>query len=413
VSLPNLVVDDTQAQRNALQIPPLLAPLPNLIGSLPVIVTGLGSFDPQGWASEETLDVEAVHATAPGARIIYQGADSDNNLDLTRAQNQVVENNQAQIITNSYGGNSDVSDPASDAIWQQAAAQGIGVYFASGDNGDETGGTGAAAQRQTDAGANSPYVTAVGGTTLGIKPHDKYGFETYWGVYSDPLSGGRYAQTPPGKFLYGGGGGTSEVYAEPSWQKGVVADKFASYWKGNPAAIQGATVPGRVVPDVAIDGDPQTGLEIGLTQDFDAYRNGQLGALATDGNVAYSEYRIGGTSLSSPLFAGLMALANQAAGKRLGFANPALYAAAARRAFHDIKPPAAPVAQVRTDYLNTTNPSGGIKQELRTTAQTVSLTSAVGFDDSTGLGSPRGLAFLHALAPGNKLVSKLLKKYHS
>jgi hypothetical protein len=166
-----------------------------------------------------------------------------------------------------------------------------------------------------------------------------------------------------------------------------------------------------VVPDVAVDADPQTGLLIGVTQDYDAYRNSVLGALPTDKDVAYGEYRIGGTSLSSPLFAGIMALADQAAGRRHGFANPALYASASHRAFHDVKPPAAPVAVVRTNYTNSTNASGGTAQVLRTTAQTVSLTSAVGFDDSTGLGSPRGLAFLRALAPGSKLVSKLLRKY--
>ena len=62
-----------------------------------------------------------------------------------------------------------------------------------------------------------------------------------------------------------------------------------------------------------MDGDPQTGMLVGETQTF------------LDKSVRYSEYRIGGTSLSSPLFAGMMALADQVAGKAHGFANPALY----------------------------------------------------------------------------------------
>jgi len=410
---PNLEIDDTDAQRNAFQMPPLLSGVPTLLGELPIEITGVGSYDPQGWAGEETLDVEAIHGIAPGAKLIFQGANSDNNLDLTRAQNQVVQNNKAQIISNSYGAPADIAGPDSDAIWKQAAAQGIGVYFASGDNGDETKGSGAATQRQTDGGANSPFVTAVGGTTLGIGPTGKYNFETYWGVYTDPLVNGAYSQPLPGTFLYGGGGGTSEVYAQPSWQTSVVPQRFSGYWHDNAAAIGGAQVPGRVVPDVAVDGDPATGLDVGMVQDFDAYMNTQFGATSSDKDMGYAEFRIGGTSLSSPLFAAMMALADQAAGARHGFANPALYAASPKKAYHDIKPPATTIASLRTDYANKTNAANGTTEALRTTGQTVSLTSAAGYDDSTGLGSPRGLAFLHAMAPNNKLVSKLLKKYGS
>jgi subtilase family serine protease len=409
---PQLTVNDDAVQRNAIEIPPVLGPVVNnMLDVLPIGLPIIGTGDPQGWASEETLDVEAAHAMAPGAKLIFQGADSPADIDLNMAQNALVQADQATIISNSYGGTSDLTDPTADTIWQQAAAEGIGVYFAAGDNGDETGGTGSAAQRATDQGANSPYVTSVGGTTLGIWQNDMYGFETYWGVYSDSFANGAYASPLPGTFLYGGGGGTSEVYPEPAWQKSVVPPKFASYWSGNGAAVQGATVPGRVVPDVAIDADPQTGMTIGLVQDFDAYKNSAFGATSSDKDVYYAEYRIGGTSLASPLFAGVMALAAQAAGKRLGFANPSLYGAGAG-AFHDIVPmPALPVAVLRTNYNNMTNGDGGTSQVLRTTGQTVSLTSAPGFDDSTGLGSPRGLAFLHALAPGSALVASLLARY--
>ncbi len=409
---PQITVDDDSIQRNALEIPPVLGPIVNsTLGILPIGLPIIGTGDPQGWGSEETLDVEAVHAMAPGAKLIFQGADSPADADLNRAQNAVVQADQATIISNSYGGTTDLTDPTADDIWKQAAAEGIGVYFASGDNGDETGGTGDPSQRAVDAGANSPYVTSVGGTTLGIWQNNSYGFETYWGVYTDTLTGGAYASPLPGTFLYGGGGGTSEVYAEPAWQKAVAPPKYASYWSGSSAEIQGAMVPGRVVPDVAIDADPQTGMMIGLVQDFDAYKNTTFGASSSDKDIRYSEYRIGGTSLASPLFAGVMALAAQAAGARLGFANPALYGAASKNAFHDVKPLASPVAVVRTNYDNMTNADGGTSQVLRTTSQTVSLTSASGFNDSTGLGSPRGLAFLQALAPGSALVAKLVKQY--
>src|SRR5229473_1521033 len=77
---------------------------------------------------------------------------------------------------------------------------------------------------------------------------------------------------------------------------------------------------GRAVPDVGALGDPNTGYLIGQTQTF------------PDGTVTYSEYRIGGTSLSSPIMAGIMAVVNEqrhAAGKSLvGFANPLFYSEA-------------------------------------------------------------------------------------
>src|SRR6185436_10259879 len=88
-------------------------------------------------------------------------------------------------------------------------------------------------------------------------------------------------------WLYGAGGGTSVLFAPPWYQSGL-----------------GKT--GRAIPDVAALGDPQTGLLVGQTQSF------------PDG-AYYDEYRIGGTSLSSPIFAGIMALADQRSGAPHGF----------------------------------------------------------------------------------------------
>ena len=79
----------------------------------------------------------------------------------------------------------------------------------------------------------------------------------------------------------------------------------------------------RVVPDVSALGDPNTGFLVGQTQTF------------PDGSAKYSEYRIGGTSLSSPIFAGMMADLQQHKGSAIGFANPMLYSLPAS-AFHDI-----------------------------------------------------------------------------
>lgn len=395
--VPNIEVHDNFQQRNTpqgLSLPPTDTPLDALS---PI---GLGILDPHGWSGEQTLDVEAVHAMAPGATIVYQGANTALNMDINVAQNNVVSGKLAQIVSNSYGGSTDDLDDASDNIWKQAAAQGMGTYFSSGDNGDETMGTGDLKLKTVDAGANSPFVTAVGGTTLAVGPKDEYQFETYWGTFSAALKDGKYAAPA---FNAAGGGGTSQAYAQPEYQKGVVPDVFGSFWKGKTEAVQDAKVPGRVVPDVSMVGDTNSGFLMGQTQDHTAYKN--LGGNTMGGDDRhYSEYRIGGTSLSAPLFAGMMALADQAAGKAHGFANPALYAARTAGAFRDISSPTKRVAVIRTNYANSTNAEDGLDTLLRTANNLGSLKSVPGYDDSTGLGSPLGLRFLRALAPGSKLI---------
>lgn len=130
--------------------------------------------------------------------------------------------------------------------------------------------------------------------------------------------------------------------------------------------------------------DPNTGYIIGETQTF------------PDGSVTYSEFREGGTSLASPLFAGIMALADQAAGHPHGFANPVFYSLAGSSAYTDIVNPAATVAVVRTNFNNNVDASGGLSYRLRTMNQTLSLQTTPGYDDVTGLGTPTS-AFLSAL----------------
>src|SRR5207249_2810560 len=125
--------------------------------------------DPQGWAGEETLDVEAVHGMAPAATIVYVGA-PNNYRDLDAAMNHVVDRHLAQIVTNSYGFPTTellppgYVKPLEDTLIQ-AAIEGIGVYFSSGDTGDNTAAVGFATASWP---ASSPWVTAVGGTSLGI-----------------------------------------------------------------------------------------------------------------------------------------------------------------------------------------------------------------------------------------------------
>jgi subtilase family serine protease len=309
--------------------------------------------DPQGWYGEETLDVEAVHSMAPGANVVYVGA-PNNYQDLDAALNHVVDRGLARIVTNSYGWTTELLPsgfvkPYED-ILVQAAAEGIGVYFSSGDNGDETQVMG---YRTADWPASSPWVTAVGGTSLGVDANNRRVFETYWGTDKYSLKNGKWTSVG---WLYGGGGGESVLFGVPSWQ--------TSPYSG-----------GRVVPDVSMVGDPNTGMLVGQTQAF------------PDGNY-YDEYRIGGTSLASPLFAGLMAVADQAAGHPHGFANPALYAAGAG-SYNDIATSSSdPLGDVRVDFANGVDAGSGLLYSVRTFGDTLTLHSAPGFDDATGLGTP-------------------------
>ncbi|MGC8633985.1 MAG: S53 family peptidase [Candidatus Limnocylindrales bacterium] len=359
--------------------------------------------DPQGWSGEETLDVEAVHGMAPGAKIVYVGA-PNNYQDLDAAMNHVVDRHLADIVTNSYGFSGEAIPrgyikPLEDTLIQ-AAAEGIGVYFSSGDNGDETGGL-SGVTPTPDWPASSPWVTAVGGTSLAIGQGNIYSGEVAWETTNAKLVNGAWSPAvtaaSPGTWLYGGGGGISHIFAQPWYQT---------------SAILGSLSTGmRVVPDVAAIADPQTGMLIGQTQTFPAGSTPPSGAVCQPNNplVCYSTYRIGGTSLASPIFAGISALVDQARLAKnepvLGFANPALYAAYAANAsaFNDIAHSTTPVAQVRANYKNSVNATNGYSYYLRTTDfDGLYIHATTGYDDETGLGTPNGSPFISALTTYTK-----------
>ena len=318
--------------------------------------------DPQGWYGEETLDVEAVHGMAPAAKIVYVGA-PNNYQDLDAAMNHVVDQHLAQIVTNSYGFSTTellppgYVKPMEDTL-VQAAIEGIGVYFSSGDNGDESSTFGFPT---TDWPASSPWVTAVGGTSLGVTQSNQRAVETGWGTSTYGCNSTTLVCTRAG-WLYGAGGGVSVVFDEPFYQ-----------------VTAGLNLGGRGVPDVAALADPQTGYLVGQTQAF------------PEGNH-YDEYRIGGTSLASPIFAGLMALADQKAGHPHGFANPLIYANPA--AFYDVL--SVKTAVARRNFSNGVDASAGTADFLRTFddySGSLSQHTGTGWDNVTGLGTP-GVSFL-------------------
>jgi subtilase family serine protease len=330
--------------------------------------------DPQGWYGEETLDVESVHGMAPNAHVVFVSS-PNNYQDIDAAMNHVVDQHLAQIVSNSYGFPTEFLHPGfvkpvNDTL-MQGAIEGIGIYFSSGDFGDETVNFGFAT---TDFPASSPWVTTVGGTSLAVDASHNLVFETGWGVSSyncneTSLVCNRAA------WQAGAGGGVSCIFSQPSYQSGA----------GVPAAGAGTLCSGfvgRGVPDVAALADAQTGLLVGQTQTFQSDCNGTV--------VKYDEYRLGGTSLACPIFAGIMALSDQKAGSPHGFANPFFYQNPGK--FRDIT--SVNTAVARRNFNNSIDDCDGTADRLRTFndySGSPTQFTGTGWDNVTGLGVPNGI----------------------
>jgi subtilase family serine protease len=285
----------------------------------------------QGCALEATLDVEWSGGIAPKAQInyVYNGTDDPNPDD---AAFYVVEENLAPVISESFAGCEEGLTPSDADVLEvyASAANLLGITYVAG-----SGDTGAAAcyvqgPQPPIAGmfvnlpAAYPGVTAVGGTQF--PPNslswsasgDALGYsaeETTWNESSDPSS-------PEG--LAAGGGGISSVYTRPSYQSAVPTCTPV----GTPT---NALPDGRQLPDIAFTAAAGlTPYFIECTLDF---AQGDCGA----GNNP-EIIPIGGTSASTPSFAGVLALLNQAIGARLGNVNPMLYTLqqSAPQGFHDI-----------------------------------------------------------------------------
>jgi len=345
--------------------------------------------DPLGWQAEVTLDVEAVHAMAPGAKIVLVAA-PNNYSDLDEAVNWVVVHHLANIVTNSWGLSTDLMSPGrasrDERIFMQAAAEGIGLNFSSGDNGDELANTGG---KTVDYPASSPWVNAVGGTSLFLNSDNSYSSETGWGtnlqrLYScahytvNSTTGLRECDNydPAGALDYGfdggAGGGLSDNFAGQSWQSSKI---------GNATAAGFGTVgTRRAVPDISMLADPYTGMNVWIT-DLSA------------GDTAPEAEPYGGTSLASPLFAGIMALVDQQRAAHsmgsAGLASQYLYNLPTG-AVHDVSNASSFSLYYGSRY------SGSFFQP--TFNQDSSLAVGAGWDDVTGVGTPDAPAFVAALS---------------
>jgi len=352
-----------------------------------------------GWYGEEALDIESVHAMAPDANVTYvAGRNCIDGLD--EAMINIVDNHLADIVSNSWG---DLTEhytmaliKSEEQIFKQGAIEGIGFYFSSGDCGYEAPGTPCQArygdpvnqshQRQVDLPTSDPWVTSVGGTTLAVGAKNDYKFETGWGQLNVNLSadGKSWSPTPPGpypdSYAAGAGGGTSAWFRQPAYQSRTVPRSLST------ALPDGTTSkkPMRVIPDIGALADPTTGFRFGMTSQL------------PDGSFGFAESRIGGTSLASPMVAGIQALAQQAqGGVPIGFANPAIYLRAGGRAYNDVTDHplgSTQVAFVRTDYTDPSTRQEPLLFHLRSEGingvGADALHATPGYDNVTGVGSP-------------------------
>jgi subtilase family serine protease len=325
---------------------------------------------------EEHLDVEAAHAMAPDADIAYVAADCSSGLGPLDAETEIVDHHLADIVSDSWGFGPETQVPAGiipafEQVFEQGATEGIGFYFSSGDQGDWSPFT-PGGQTAVQYPGSDPWVTSVGGTTLATGPGGRYKWEIGWGEDIAPLAADAKSWTGvPGTFYAGAGGGPSELFAQPSYQRGIVPAALS-----HPAATATAM---RVIPDIAADADSATGMLIGLTEQT-----------TPDSAPEYVEVVVGGTSESTPLIAGIQADAQQARRAPIGFANPAIYDRYHTPAYHDVTDdPLGPGVTIATvDAEASPVPAGAAPDYLVTLARDTSLHATPGYDDVTGVGTP-------------------------
>ncbi|GAA2012696.1 S53 family peptidase [Catenulispora yoronensis] len=326
---------------------------------------------------EAQMDSEALYAMAPDAdqlMVVGGGCDEDQAL-LNAALSVLIGDGDrpgASIVSNSWqiplG-----FEPASiiHAIDLRAAAEGVGMYFVSGDTPGLT------------MTGSDPYATVVGGTTLGIGARNDRVFETGWSTDYASLADNTWTS----QGISGGGGGVSLEYGQPAYQRGVVPTPMAQ------VRVGGRTVANRAVPDLAAAADPDTGFLVGYIQTGDDTHPGP-----------YQSQPNAGTSLACPLIAGLIADAEQGQASPYGFINPLLYRLAGTASLHDMLPlnTSAP-QQNRAAYLPPADGSGpGLDvfgaQDPHQTQQVL----AKGYDTMTGLGTPNGDAFISGLRQASR-----------
>jgi hypothetical protein len=332
-------------------------------GTDPGIVT---AGDEEG---EATLDVEWSGAVAKGATIKFVVSKSTRSTDgSVLSEMYIVNNNVAPVMSTSFGF-CEIQSPSASRfysnLWQQAAAEGMSVFVAAGDSGaatcDDPSAPAARFGLSVDGEASTPYNVAVGGSEF----NENGANATYWNTTNNAQNRSSVKSYIPevawnesgSSGLWSTGGGVSTIYATPSWQTGA----------GVPTADPGTVSQHhRYVPDISLTAAGHDGYAAQEGGNFEIFS---------------------GTSASSPAFAGIMAIVNQATNQANGNPNPTLYSLAAQAptAFHDVTSGTNSVPCV----AGSPNCSGG---------QIAGYSAAAGYDLVTGWGSVDAYRFVHAWA---------------
>ncbi len=341
--------------------------------------------DYYGWTDETSLDVEWSHAMAPKANILLVETPVTETEgiygfpQIVAAENYVINHHLGNVITQSFGANeSTFTSPRQiyslRSAYVNAAKHGVTVLAASGD----TGATDDICDPKSDCAnpndliccsthraiswpASDPLVTGVGGTQLQLDANGvRTAPDSVWNDLSSTVG-----VTGPVYTAGASGGGLSKVFTRPQFQNKVAG--IVGYRRGTPDIAMSAAVNGAV----------------------DFYDT-------TDPSVAGWGI-VGGTSEASPLFSGIVALADQVAGHSLGYINPALYRLAQSKGSHGI----VPISQGSNTF---TFCRAADLQSDSSCASSSDLVTVPGFgangyyNDATGWGTVDAASFVPALA---------------
>ncbi len=343
----NIAVSDVTLFRSTMGLP---------VNNPTVVLNGPNPGIQPGDQTEALLDVEWSGAVAQKAAVQLVVSASTNTTDgVDLSAQYIVNHNLAPVMSTSFGSCEAYMGSAENAfwnsLWSQAAAEGITAFVSAGDSGaagcdspDSSSGTAAAVSGLS----STAYNVAVGGTEF----NDGANASQYWSPNTNASTYGSALSYIPetvwnesgavsgGSGLWAGGGGASIIYAKPSWQAGAGVPNDSH----------------RDVPDVSLSAAGHDGYLI--------VQDGGLGA-------------VGGTSASSPSFAGLMALVLQKTNARQGNANPTLYGLATKQA-----------AGGAAVFHDTTSGGNGVPG-------VTGFTAGAGYDRASGLGSVDALQLVN------------------